>query len=454
VEAQLRDQRTREAGLRRRARPGRAPHAGPAVPGDAVQAFYDRHPYPRPVADLERDRLLWRDPVRRRADYHLLWPTDPYREDEQILIAGCGTSQAARYAIRNPAASVTAIDVSSASLDHTRELQRQHGLTNLEIFELPVERAHELERSFDRIVCTGVLHHLRDPDAGLRALRGVLKRSGAIHLMVYASYGRAGIYMLQEYCRRMGVGDTDEEIRDLVAVLRLLPRGHPLTHILRESPDVDRPDALADALLNPRDQAYTVSQLFDYIERNGLRFGRWYRQAPYLPQCGDLAQTAHGQRLAQLPGPAAYAAVELLRGTLARHSVVAYRDDSRRRRFVGLDDDGWHRAVPLRLPHTLCVDDGVEHRLPPGAAAVLLNQSHQYPDLICRIGPNEKRLLDAIDGHRTIAEVARHASFDVETDTHRERVKAFFERLWWYDQVVFDLSAQPDSSASATGAGP
>jgi 2-polyprenyl-3-methyl-5-hydroxy-6-metoxy-1,4-benzoquinol methylase len=45
-----------------------------------------------------------------------------------------------------------------------------------------------------------VLHHLADPDAGLRALRSVLKPEGAIDLMVYARYGRTGISMLQDYC--------------------------------------------------------------------------------------------------------------------------------------------------------------------------------------------------------------------------------------------------------------
>ena len=52
--------------------------------------------------------------------------------------------------------------------------------------------------TFDQIVCTGVLHHLADPDVGLSALRSVLKPDGAMQLMVYAPYGRTGIYMLQD----------------------------------------------------------------------------------------------------------------------------------------------------------------------------------------------------------------------------------------------------------------
>lgn len=260
---------------RMRLRPGAHPSEGRGASPEPIRDFYDRHPYPPPTADLESYRGQWQDPQRRRADYHLLWPRHPYWEEQTILVAGCGTSQAAKYAIRQGAAHVTGIDISAASLDHTRKLLARHGLTNLELHELPIERVHELGRSFDRIVCTGVLHHLADPDAGLHALRTVLKPDGAIQLMVYAQYGRAGIYMLQEYCRRLGVRDSHAQIQDLVAVLGSLPRDHPLTHVLRATPDFEHPHGLADALLNPRDRAYSVPQLFDFIERNGLSFGRW-----------------------------------------------------------------------------------------------------------------------------------------------------------------------------------
>ena len=124
------------------------------------------------------------------------------------MVAGCGTSQAAKYALRWPKARVTGIDFSQASIDQTAKLKRKHSIHNLELETLPVERAGELGRSFDHVVCTGVLHHLADPDAGLRALHDVLEPDGAMHLMVYAPYGRAGIYMLQDYCRRLGIGTS------------------------------------------------------------------------------------------------------------------------------------------------------------------------------------------------------------------------------------------------------
>jgi len=294
---------------------------------EEVRDFYDRYPYPRPVTSLDNYRRLWQDPQRRRSDYHLFWPTRPYQENYSILVAGCGTSQAAKHAVRWPAARVTGIDFSATSVRHTEELKQKYNLDNLQVRQLPIERAGELEMSFDQIVCTGVLHHLPDPEAGLRALRGVLKPEGAMHLMVYAPYGRTGIYMLQEFCRRLGIHATDEGIRDLIAALKSLPPGHPLESLLREAPDFRHEAALADALLHPQDRAYSVPQLFDFIKKGGMSFGRWVKQAPYIPHCGVMAHIPQASQLARLSLEEQYAAVELFRGTMLRHSVVAYRND-------------------------------------------------------------------------------------------------------------------------------
>jgi SAM-dependent methyltransferase len=395
-----------------------------------VRAFYEAHPYPPAVDRLESYRDLWRDGRRRRADHHLFWPCLPYRENHSILVAGCGTSQAAKYALRWPDAKVTGIDFSAKSIACTEALKHKYTLDNLQVRQLPVERAGELETSFDQIVCTGVLHHLPDPDAGLSALRDVLDPLGAMHLMVYAPYGRTGIYMLQEFCRRIGIRAVDDEIRELADALTKLPQGHPLANLLRDAPDFRNEASLADALLNPQDRAYSVPQLFEFIERAELRFGRWVRQAPYEPQCGAVAGIPQMSRIARLPPVERYAALELFRGTMVRHSAVVYRAESfGRLQQVDFDANAWHDHVPIRLPETICVQE----RLPPGAAAVLINRTHTYTDIYLSIDKQEKRLFDAIDGQRTIREIA-------QTHGALEASRTFFERLWRYDEIVFDAS--------------
>jgi SAM-dependent methyltransferase len=404
---------------------------------EEVRAFYERYPYPRPVDSLEKYRRFGQDRQSRRVDYHLFWPLRPYREDQSILIAGCGTSQAAKHALRWPAAQVTGIDFSATSVRCTEELKRKYNIDNLQVRELPIERVGDLKTSFDQIICTGVLHHLADPDAGLSALRGVLKPDGAMHLMVYAPYGRTGIYMLQEFCRRIGIQANDEEIRDLIAALTALPPGHPLENLLRAAPDFRQEAALADALLNPRDRSYSVPQLFDFIEKAGLTFGRWLKQAPYSPHCGVVAKIPQASRLAQLCFAEQYAAVELFRGTMIRHSAVVYRNDSPGGpQPVSFAGDAWLGYVPLRMPDTI----SVQERLPPGAAGVLINQTHSYRDLIMPIDSTEKRLFDAIDGSCSIGGIVERTLPSSQTKSQLDMARTFFEKLWWYDQVVFDAS--------------
>jgi SAM-dependent methyltransferase len=398
---------------------------------EEVRAFYESHPYPAPLRNLDKHRELYRNPDRRRALSFLLWPTRAQRTRREILVAGCGTSQAAARAMREPDAHVTGIDISEASLLYTRDLQRKYDLRNLDLHRLAVEEVGELGRAFDEVVCTGVLHHLSDPDVGLRALRGVLAPDAALHVMVYAAYGRAGIYMMQDYCRLLGVRATDEELRGLGDLIGALSDDHPIADVVRRAKDFRRPDALADALLHPLDRAYTIPQLYAWLERCGLKFGRWYEQAPYLPQCGAIAGMPHTARLLSLPPPSQHAAVELLRGTMIWHNFIAYRDDSAgESQLVALDGDAWRAYVPLRLPWTLCIRE----QLPPGAAAVLINRAHAYPDLALPINSEEACVFAAIDGKRTIEEILRSAVGSDGT----ERARSFIERLWNYDQIVFD----------------
>ncbi len=364
-----------------------------------------------------------------------MWPAEQLRGNQEILIAGCGTSQAARYALREPNARITAIDVSDTSLRHTRDLQRKYNLENLELHQLPIESVREIGRTFDLVVCTGVLHHLPDPDYGLCALRDVLRPSGAMRLMVYARYGRAGIYMMQEYCRLLEINASALDLRSLGDALEALSADHPISGLLRRSKDFWRPEAMADALLHPQDRAYTVPELYAWLDRCGMSFGRWIEQAPYLAQCGMLASSPHALRLASLSSRQQHAAAELIRGTMVSHSFTAYhRDRSNENQAITFAGNRWRDYIPIRVPWTVCVRE----RLPQGSVAVLINRSHTFTDLVLPVDSFEEQLLSAIDGNRTVVEIMQFATQDGNGE---RRALRFFERLWQYDQVVFDASS-------------
>lgn len=402
-----------------------------------VRDFYDQHPYPPPVSGLDEYRQIWQDEGRRRADFHLFWPAKPYREKLQILVAGCGTSQAARYAVRYPSAQIFGVDISTTSIQETEKLKRQYELNNLELVQLPIEQVEELDQDFDLIICTGVLHHLSDPQVGLHALSQVLKPEGALHLMVYATYGRTGIYMLQEYARIAGVGDAKQEINDFAHTLMSLPRSHPLAPLLAESPDFRTRAGLADALLNPQDSAYTVPEFLDFISSTGLRFRRWLRQAPYLPQCGKFAETPHFPRLDQLPQQDQFAAMELLRGTMLRHSaIIHHQTDFTDEFLIPTNHPQWQFMIPLRSPGSIIVQDN----LPAGADAVIINQQHTFPDLVLPVDKSQLQIFETIDGLSTMGEIISSLSYAGNNLRIKSSMRIFFQQLWNYDHVVFDTS--------------
>jgi SAM-dependent methyltransferase len=400
---------------------------------ETIRDFYQCHPYPPPVKSLDRYREHWNDPQRRRADFHLFEPTRPYRENRRILIAGCGTSQAAKYAVRWPNSEVVGIDVSSTSVEQTKQLKTKYALANLEVLQLAVEQAPDLGDNFDVVVCTGVLHHLPDPARGLRALREVLVPEGYMHLMVYAPSGRAGIYLLQDYCRRLGIEPTSKDISTLMESLQFLPHDHPLRQLLERSPDFRKEASIADALLNPLDQPFSVDQFMAFLEAGGLQFSRWVRQAEYSPRCGLFRNSPHRGILDQLPELEQYAAVELFRGNLLRHSAVAYRNDSAKRRqpsSIRLSE--WESYIPLHAPDTV----RVREKLPEGASAVLINPAHSQTDIYLPISAAQERIVDAIDNRRSVAEIA-HKNGNLNA------VLELIELLWWHDLIVFDASGAP-----------
>jgi hypothetical protein len=240
--------------------------------------------------------------------------------------------------------------------------------------------------------------------------------------------------MMQEYCRLLGIDTSEQDLRELGATLAALPADHAIASVLRHAKDFRRPDAMADALLHPLDRAYTVPEVYGWLERCGMSFGRWIEQAPYLPQCGMLAKSPHAARLAALPERVQHSAVELFRGTMVAHSAIVYRDDFPDEP-VTLASDRWHGFVPIVLPWTVHIRD----RLPRGSAAVLINRAHTFTDLVLTVDAFEDQVLRAIDGARTVTEILGSV---VSDEAGERRALDFIERLWRYDQIVFDASAQ------------
>jgi 2-polyprenyl-3-methyl-5-hydroxy-6-metoxy-1,4-benzoquinol methylase len=157
------------------------------VPGDpitaAVRAQYEEHPYPRWLS-LHRPAIV-------------------DLKERRILVAGCGTGRdAITLALRHPAATIDAVDISRRSLGYAMRKARELGAKNIR-FRLADLR--QLDGSYDAIHANGVIHHLADPVEGLWSLRTMLNDGGEIVAAIYSRRGRASLARL----RALGGDGTD-----------------------------------------------------------------------------------------------------------------------------------------------------------------------------------------------------------------------------------------------------
>ena len=242
-----------------------------------VEEQYTNWVYPLPVEDMRQavsgGYYEYGDPSRYWPKF---WPRKrgcPERLD--ILVAGCGTNQAAYYAVKNPNWNILGVDLSDSSLAHQEKLKQKHGLSNLTLLKHDLTKVAALGKDFDFITSTGVLHHLPDPDLGLKALKSVLRKDGVINLMVYGKSLRLGVYVMQEFFKVLGFEQTQKDV-DLVRVLlESLPEDHIVRRYTKVATDLNYDAGIVDTFLHPQDTAYYAGEVFDFAKRAGLEFYAW-----------------------------------------------------------------------------------------------------------------------------------------------------------------------------------
>lgn len=411
-----------------------------AIKDEPVAAQYESWIYPDPIWDMAEAVATRRfddvsDPslVRRK-----LWPKKVEPDDLDILIAGCGSNQAAYFALTNPEARVVGIDLSSASLAHEAFLKEKHQLHNLELHQLNLEEASSLGRTFDLIVSSGVLHHIPDPAAGLSALREVLRPHGVVSLMLYGYYPRVGVHMLQDAFRILGL---QQDAAGVAMVKHTLAHVLPAWHHKSSYGDADQGfDAgLVDTYLHAREEAYTVADVLQLIDDSGLKLQTWldtldYSISLWIPNPQDPLRRA----IEQLPLVNQWECVELIGQGLARQFVLACHADKPATDYtLNFTGSEWLDYVPhLRYPIEILSGQ------PAGA-----NEGASVPTLaIKRYGhrveltPYETALLKRIDGRTTIiAMIEGEALTESNAMQQVEDARAFFQRMAGWDHLMFAM---------------
>lgn len=265
----------------------------PKITIDPVVHHYGAYPYPTRDPKDEAKRLILGSPSHIDEIIHYVFRGHLPQRQIRILVAGGGTGDgltmlAQHCSDRSIDASITYLDLSSASRKIAEARIKNRHLKNVEFITGSLTETSRLAPGpYDYIDCCGVLHHLENPALGLMALSQVLHPSGGMGLMVYAPYGRSGVYPTQSALQRLApFGEIAETKR--VNLARRLAQTLPPSNLLRRNPlvrdHIDGGDAgIYDLLLHARDQAFTVNKLDRLVSGAGLKIISFIDPARYDP---------------------------------------------------------------------------------------------------------------------------------------------------------------------------
>ncbi len=167
----------------------------------AVQGQYEEFPYPRWThfdTDIKDEE----------AEGHLRG------KKADILVAGAGTGkEAIELAHVFPDSKVLGVDLSRSSLTYGVNKAKELKIKNVEFRHGDILNLGSLDRKFDFIASSGVLHHLEEPLKGWKVLTGLLKEGGIMRVAFYSRAARTKLTEAKKIIREKGYGSSADEIR-------------------------------------------------------------------------------------------------------------------------------------------------------------------------------------------------------------------------------------------------
>jgi SAM-dependent methyltransferase len=234
----------------------------------AVRGQYEENPYPRWVHAASASASI-------TLDEHLRvqFPTAAFRplgssSGIDVLVAGCGTGRhPIEVARKYRDARVLAVDLSLTSLCYAKRKTPAALAERIEYAQADIVKLGSIERMFDLIEVSGVLHHLADPIAGWRVLLGLLRPGGFMHVGLYSELARRDIIAARAFILEQGYRPTADDIRRCRQDLL----NSPLSGVAKAS-DFFSTSECRDLLFHTQERRLTIPQIKSFIAENGLKF--------------------------------------------------------------------------------------------------------------------------------------------------------------------------------------
>lgn len=366
-----------------------------------IAAQYEAYPYPARDPGDESKRLITGSPSHPlEIDHFLFAGRRDWQKPFKALVAGGGTGDALIQMAQvlttaGKPYEITYLDLSGHAREIAEARAAARGLEGIRFVTGSLLDAPEMGE-FDYIDCCGVLHHLPEPQAGFDALARAVSDEGGMGLMVYAPYGRSGVYPLQEAFRELLSGAPEDRLKKAQNIYERIPEGHPFkrnTHL----GDHKASDAgFFDLLLHSQDRAYSIREFYAAIEAAGLSVVGVPQAHLYdpMPIVGDA------KLLRELDDMTKMEVAEKLNGAIRTH--IAYAAKTTERRVA--------RNEREAVPHLKGVSGP---KLAQAAAkSGVIPVSHSGAVAEIPVSGMALKSLNFVDGRATLGEIAEKSGLD------------------------------------------
>ena len=235
-----------------------------------VKCQYEENPYPRWFKPTILKKGISINEFVKKLDLNV---SDDYEAIKypEILIAGCGTGQhAINTASKFSKSKVTAFDLSYNSVSYGLRKSIEYNIVNINFMQGDILNIKKLNKEFDIIECSGVLHHMEKPKNGLRELTDVLRKRGLIKIGLYSSLARRNITKFRNQYLNSGDNIDIKTLKSLRKVI--INSSDDYIKNFTRYLDFYSSSEVRDMLFNTQEHTFNINEIEELLFEMGLKF--------------------------------------------------------------------------------------------------------------------------------------------------------------------------------------
>lgn len=217
-----------------------------------IKDFYEKTPFPN-YEDIDSK---WSLVQKAKTGTFARLLNEQLPNNSKILEVGCGTGQLSNFLGITSGRTIFAADACLNSLRLASAFRKKNNIKNVNFVQMNLFKPVFKKKSFDLVVCNGVLHHTADPFGGFKSISSLVKNGGYIVVGLYNKLGR-----FPNDIRRIVFDLTGNKFTYLDSRLRDKNVG-----------DKRKQTWYLDQYKNPHEFKHSIDEVLHWFDKTGFEF--------------------------------------------------------------------------------------------------------------------------------------------------------------------------------------